>query len=472
MLILLLAGCTADKSKEITYNAEKTYHQAEKLFETASIMPDLNDTVTWTNVKNAYLNSINYCWINLDSLPIDKFPEEHQGLESVAYLATSRLASIYYAEQKMDSAIIILQRLLSLTNLTGRALLSAKTNLAQAYHAAGDWDSGMEIYRSLIDIFYPPVDNNNAVIAEVITLPIELINIYRKLRLPDEQQAVKSAREYYQRLIREWPGTSLEKAARRTLARFYSNEKDWDKSIEALSLIKDSTGQTGIPEMMKIAEIYSGGKKDYKSALEIYSNLIKRVPNDTAMLVTIYTDLAIASFNDGQYKKCRETMGFIKDNYYGYFMSNPVPQSFVARAFEKEDNWERAEEEYLWLISNFPESKEAFDTYLTIAGHYDKIGNEKLKENWYRRAEEFYDRMQSQHSGTMVEASAISYNAEIARLEKDWSRAAQLMEELYRRFPDQDVGRRGLGSAVRLYRDSLNNPAKADSLEALINPGT
>jgi len=80
--------------------------------------------------------------------------------------------------------------------------------------------------------------------------------------------------------------------------------------------------------------------------------------------------------------------------------------------------------------------------------------------------------MQSQHSGTMVEASAISYNAEIARLEKDWSRAAQLMEELYRRFPDQDVGRRGLGSAVRLYRDSLNNPAKADSLEALINPGT
>jgi tetratricopeptide (TPR) repeat protein len=471
IVLLILLGCSADRSKQITYNAERIYHQAEKLFETASIKPNLGDTATWSGIKNGYLNSIRYCWIHLDSLPADKFPQERQGLESVAYLATTRLASIYFAEQKIDSAIALLQQLLSLTNLTGRALLSTQSNLAQAYLASGDWDGGMEIYRSMIDTFYPPVDNNNEIINEVLGLPIELINIYRRLQFPEEKEAVESAREYYQRLIREWPDSELERAARLTLARFYANEQEWDESIETLSNVKDSTGQLGIPESMKIAEIYADGKNDYKAAIEIYKDLIKRV-TDTTRLVTIYIRTGIAYYDDGQYAKCRETMDFIKKRYYGYFMSNPVPQDFMAKSFDREDNWERAEEEYFWLISNFPESREAFDAYLTIARHYDEIDNEQLSESWYRRAEEFYSRMQSQHAGTPVAASAISYKAEIARLQENWDRAAQLLEELYRRFPEQDVGRRGLVNAIHLYREKLDNPARADSLEALINPET
>ncbi len=470
--IILTAGCGTEPSQQIIFNAEKSLHQAESIFNTASIKPDLTDINIWRKVKDAYLSTIAFCWTHIDSLTLENFPTERKDLESVAFMATSRLASIYFAERKFDSSIIILRQLLSLTKLSDRALLSSQSNLARAYHAKGDWVSGMDIYNSMIDTFYPPIDSENKIIWEVLNLPVELLNINIKLQnVSNTFEGTQSTRDYYHKLIADWPNTELEKEARRILAGLLADYKKWDEAIETISVVRDSTGLTGIPEAMKIAEFLSRGKNDHLAAIEIYKDLLERV-DDSTLLTNIYTRIAITHFDNKSYSDCRETVKYIRDKLYGYYMTDPLPQKYLALSFEKQNEWNRAEDEYQWLITNFPDTESAFETYLTIAEHYDKLKNTRMTEIWYDKADEFYLKMQSERKGTFIEASAISYRAEVARKRGDWENAAKRLEELFRRFPDKDVGLRGLNNAIDVYREKLNNSAKADSLQSIIRPET
>lgn len=472
LLIILLAGCGAEPGKQIVFNAEKSLHRAEQIFNTASIKLDLTDTDTWRDVKDAYFSTIGYCWTHLDSLSRENYPAERTDLETVAFMATSRLASIYYAESKFDSSMIILKQLLSLTKLSDRALLSSQSNLARAYHAMGDWVSGIDTYKSMINTFYPPIDAENNIIREVLGLPIELLNINIRLQnIPNTFEETESTRNYYKKLISDWPDTKLEKEARRKLAGLLADFSRWDEAIATLEVIKDSTGLTGIPETMKTAEFTSNGKKEYSTAIVIYEGLLERV-NDSALLASIYTNIAIARFNNKSHPECRETLKFLKNNFYKHYMSSPIPQQYLALSFENQNEWNRAEDEYQWLITNFSGTELAFEAFLTIAEHYNNLNNVRLTGLWYEKADEFYQKMQIEHKGTFIEASAISYRAEVARRDGEWANAAKRMEELFYRFSDKDVGLKGLNSAIDIYRNKLNNPAKADSLQSLVRPGT
>ncbi|MCP4703024.1 MAG: tetratricopeptide repeat protein, partial [candidate division Zixibacteria bacterium] len=231
------------------------------------------------------------------------------------------------------------------------------------------------------------------------------------------------------------------------------------------------TGLTRIPEAMKIADFLSKGKNDYSGAITIYENILKR-SNDSTLLANTYINIAIAHFNNKSYLKCRKILESIKDDYHGYYMSTPISQHYYALSFEKLNEWNRAEDEYQWLITNFPNTELAFNSYLTIAGHYNNINNSQLTDLWYSKAIEFYNKMKNENKGTPIEASAISYLAEVARRRANWVDAAKYLEELFQRFPDKEVGFRALENAIEIYRSRLNNPSKADSLQLFINTGT
>lgn len=470
--IIFIAGCETETSKQIVFNAEKSLHQAEQTFNTASIKPDLSNTETWSKTKESYLSTIGYCWTHLDSLTMENFPAERKDLESVAFMATSRLASIYYAESKFDSSITILSQLLTLTKLSDRALLSSKSNLARAYHAKNDWESGIDVYKSMIDTFYPPIDAENNIIWEVLNLPVELLKMSIQLQnLPNNFENSKTTRDYYQKIIIDWPGTDLEKEARRKLAGILADYQKWDEAIETIETIKDSTGLAHVPDAMRIAEFLSAGKKNHSAAIAIYEDLLQRV-EDSAGVASIYVKIATTHFANESYSDCRETLKFVKNNYYPYYMSNPLPQQYYALSFEKQNEWNRAEDEYQWLITNFTGTESAFEAFLTIAEHYNNLNNVRLTDSWYDKADKFYIKMQAERRGTFIEASAISYRAEVARRRGNWDNAAKRLEELFRRFPDKEVGFRGLNNAIDIYRDKLNNPAKADSLELIFQSGT
>jgi tetratricopeptide (TPR) repeat protein len=463
-LTLLAMGCSQNSNVQIRYKAEKLLHSAEKLYETATIKPDLNNRELWAQIKQSYNNVAEFVLKYIDSLPANTQFIERAELESIAFMAVNRLSSIYYSERNFDSAIVLIHRLLAATQLEGIQLLTSELNLARILQSKGNWTEAMKVFRSIIDTFYPPVDNDNQIISQALNLPLELIRVNRMigdtLALAGE---IESAHQYYQRLITEWPNSALSTAAISNLARLYFDEGNWDKAIENLALLKDSTGQVDLSAAIMIADITSNGKKEHSRALSMYDQLLTRM-TDSATIAAVYSRKGRTYFDGKDYPKCRETMSYIKDYYYKFFQSNPIPQTYIALSLARGEKWNLAENEFLWLIDNYSTTEQAFEAFLIIANHYGQIGEMDNSENWLRKGVEFYDRMARQYTGTAIEASAISYKAEVSRREEDWVNAAKYLEELFEKFPQTDAGRKALINAAAIYREKLQDPQKADKL--------
>ena len=464
IIVILISGCTSEQGIQIRYNAEKLFHTAEKLFEKASIKPNFDDIQTWNQVKAAYLAVTDYCWLHIDSLSLENNLKEKREMQSLAYMSVNRLTQLYFAERKYDSAALIVNQLLNFTELEGLQLLGAQLNLARAHHWSGNQEAAIDIYHRLVDTFYPPVDNNNRILTQVLNLPLESIRLHQML---NNEEAVKqeseSAVRYFMRLISEWPNSALETAARSNLARLYTDEGKFQEAVDLLVEVKDSTGAVDFDAQMIIANITATGLKKYNQAIAMFDELITRT-DDTMRLPGLMFRKGVTYFDSGEYKKCRNIMKDIEDNYETYFYQDPRPRKYMALSFDKENQWEQAEIEYLRLIDDYPASEDAFNAYLDIAGHHEKTKNDKLANLWYKRADEFYDKMARNYSETQVEASAIAFKADIARRNKDWDKAVSLLTELYEKFPETEIGQKALINAAGVYRQHLKKTEIADSL--------
>ncbi len=464
ILMLLITQCGRDSSQSFTFKAEKMFHAAEKLSQTSAIGAGQIDTLTRTRIKNGYYGVMNYCWAHIDSISREKQPEERRDIETVAYLAVSRLSQIFLTESKNDSIIIINRQLQNFATLESTPLLNSRLFVARAYQAEGNILEAMSIYRTLIDSFYPPVENDNRILYPVINLPRQMVSMF--FLLDDEAAAaaeVESAEGYYRRLIDEWPNSALESAARSNLARLYYDTRQWDKAIENLAQLKDSTGRIDVESELIIAGITATGKQEYRKAIELYDNLSSRT-EDSATQALINMRKGIVYYRNGNYELCRKTMSELSDNYPRFYQRNPLPQKYLALSFEKLNDWGRAENEFRWLIDNYPRSEAAFDAFLAIATYYEKANNEKFMLDWYQRAEQFYNSMAEQYKGSNIEASALSYLAEVAKRRDNWDLAAKYLVSIFDKFPQTDMGKRSLVNAALIYREKLAQTDKADSL--------
>jgi len=474
---LFLSGCSEDSHRRIVYQAQKLYHQAERLRSTLQIRGETDSPGDDQRLRQAYGKTSSFCFENFANIPANEFPQDHKDLQSVAFLAVNRLAQLYYAADDYDSVIVVCQKLLNLTRLDGMPLLSTRLSIARALQALGNLEGAMEIYYSLMDTFYPPVDNSGNIIIEVLNLPLEISRLFRFVDDDDRgAERSRAAIAYYKRLIDEWPDSDLEMAARENLAWIYFEEEDWDKAIENLQLLTGVVeDEIGLEASMMIAYITANGEKKYNRAIAIYDSLLA-VAADTTIRPIIHLQRGITYFEKGDYEKCREIMEFLSDEHPGFFGSSPLPQKYIARSFEKLGDWRRAEGEYRWLTETRPTSEDAFDAFLTIAEHYRRIGDKSGADKWYRKAEEFYLKMASERPGTAIEATAYSYLAEIARRKRNWDQAIGHLARIHEIYPGSELGRKALLSAVSVYREKLDQPAKADSLinilKAELNPVT
>ncbi|UCD18355.1 MAG: tetratricopeptide repeat protein [Candidatus Zixiibacteriota bacterium] len=462
--LALVSGCATEKGKHYRYTAERLFHRADQMHKKAAIRAAAGDSRILAEVKDAYRKTIDYCWQYIDSLSRDKNPEERLEFETVAFLAVERLVGIHFAERKYDSAQLILSQLLTFTRLEGVQLLRSQLHLARSHQLAGNQAEAIAIYHRLLDIFYPPVDDKNQVIFDVLNLPLEIIAVNRTVQNEEiVARESESAKSYYKRIIGEWPNTTLATAARGIIARILTDEEDYQAAIENLRQIRDSTGQTDREARLVIAELTGSGLGDYQSAILMYDELLAQT-TDTMVLPDIYLRKGIALYQAKYYQECREVMKLIKNNYESFFIQNPAPQNYLGMAFEKEGNWERAETEYLRVIDGYPTTEAAFNTYLVIAQHYTDTNNDQIAELWYRRAEEFYQKMAATYAGTTVEPSAIAFTAEIARRKQQWQKAADILIGLYERFPGTEVGQKAMVNAAGVYRNRLNDEITANSL--------
>lgn len=466
VLTIFAAACSDNPALRDRYQAEKLLYEAEKLAQTTQVRPELTNAELLGQIRDSYGRVADYCFDALKNVDKEQHPTEYGELSVLAFKASGRLTQLFYLGRQFDTCVVICDRLLKEASLEGGPLMSTYLSLGRSLQAAGQWDSAQAVYDHAVETFYPPLEPNGQIMTGLFNLPAQIFQVYA--RVGDTVAAamkLDQAIYYYRDLAKDFPDSRLATAAHASSAILYEQTGKPKLAIDELSQVTDSTGHIAPPAQEKIADLYAGSLKNYQQALTTYETLIAsltgadtvNIPGLEFKRVSVYIEMK-------KYDEAKEVLNRLKDDYPEYFAQNAVAQYAVARIFDLQGNWDRAETEYRYLLENYEDSKEAMSTYLYLAGRLADKGRRMEAQRIEEEADAAYKRIIADRPGTQDEANAMTYQAELFRRHKDWPEAAAKLSEVFRKFPYSEVGYRSAIAAASIYRKELNEPQRSDSL--------
>ncbi|UCE23434.1 MAG: tetratricopeptide repeat protein [Candidatus Zixiibacteriota bacterium] len=462
-----LESCSDSTPIEVRYEAEKMLYQAERsLAEARRSQSGQLSLYQADQLCPQFRNCIDFCYESLDKVDPQTYPTEYQQLVSVAHRCSMQLAGLFFSVNRFDSSIATINRLLLEFRLDAGQQIAASLDLAQALHAGGKWDSALAVYDATVSRFYPPVSAGGEPIVALLGVPAHVFRVVTATgNSTAASGALAAAEGYYTRLTREFPNSKVSAVAHFTLADLYGSNKLWEKELEQLRAISDTSYPGHRDILMRMADVHRLGLRQYDTALAIYDYLMNTsTPDDSGRAPEILFRISLTRMDQNRYREARNLLNTIKKEYPMFFDSLPTPQYTLARSLELEGNWERAETEYSLLIEKFRDSDEAMMALLYMVDNLRAKGRTVESEQWHRRAQAYFDEAASRYPGTPVHAKALFYKADLFRRSSQYERSVQVLLSLYEKFPGSEPGRRALMAAARMYREQLNNPGRADSL--------
>ena len=466
ILAMSLVSCSDNRAVRLRYEAERLYYQADRLMKDAASAPEQSRTTIRKSAADAYGETLEFSLSVLDSISSTEHPVEHREIRYLAFQSANRLASLYFRARVFDTCVSILSRLLDKTSYEGAAQVTTNISLGRALQASDQWDSALTVYQHALENHYPPVDDSGEVVDVLFMLPLHIFQIVSAVG--DTSAAIghyERAEDYYRSLVALKPGGKVVTAAHTVLARLYHETGRWESVISELQQLEDSTGDNHIGIRVNIADIYARMPNCVDSAVAMYQSLLLQLePADSLYRPRLKFKIALMKMEKGDFVDAREILIDIKRNYPRYYGVTPLVQFTIARAFERLGRWSRAETEYKYLIEKYRGSERAMATYLYLGDHYRDMGRNDEAQKWYREAEGYYDEIATRGAGTLIEARALVFKADLYRRWDNYQRSAELLVTLFDKYPQSDPGRSGLLKAAAIYRNELNQPERADSL--------
>ena len=464
--LFVLEFCSDTEPIELRYEAEKMMYQAERSLAEARGQTRQLSLYQAVELYPSFRNCIDFCYESLEKVDSQTYQTEYQELAGIAHRCSMQLSGLFYSIGQFDSSVAIVNRLLSDISLDAGQRISANLDLAQSLHAAGRWDSAVAVYNATVTRYYPPVTTGGEPIVSLFGVPA---HVFRVVSATGDSAAAANAfaaaEGYYARLIREFPDSKVSAVAHFTLADLYGGRKLYEKELEQLRAISDTSVPGHRDILIRMADVLRLGLHQFDSALAIYDHLMNTPgAEDSSEVPEILLRIGLTRMDQNRYADARNIINNIKKEYPLFFDSLPMPQYTLARSLEMEGNWERAETEYSLLIEKFRGSDEAMMALLYMVDNLRSKGRLAESEQWFQRAQVYFDELASRYPGSPLHAKALFYKADLYRRNNDHERSVQVLLSLYDKFPRSESGRRALMAAAKMYREQLGMPGRADSL--------
>jgi hypothetical protein len=139
-----------------------------------------------------------------------------------------------------------------------------------------------------------------------------------------------------------------------------------------------------------------------------------------------------------EHAQARNLLSTLKEKFADRPAVMLAAQLLFASAVEAEGNWERAKNEYLFLITTYPQSLEAVQAALAVAHHFVRSGETGRVSEWYNRADELAaelarpDRYSPNMAGT-----AMDLRVAIAGEQKHWDDVASRLNDIVNAFSER-----------------------------------
>lgn len=460
LVLLTTLSCSKKKDIDVRYNMERTFFSAEKLKDRLMVNPQAARSEDFIKVIDAYRKVIEMLPTSMTDV------NEHGQAILLAGSSQLRIADIYLLWHNPSQAVTELKKVLEGYPGNGSQTSLALYKMAQIYQGMGNWDKALENYHLLLDSEkYPPLITQDKPNLELLSIPFNLVLISQGKK--QSQLEFENAKNYYQKIIRDYPNSPLGSAAKFNLAKTYEISGNWKEAIGVLETIKDSSEAIPTSILLEIGDIYLSGEKNMDNARLAFEKAISIHPNDS-LTAQALLKLGHIYYEQRSYLKSRDILSSIAKQFpkQGYVIAQA--QYLIAQSYENEGSWDRAINEFEWITTNLPITIQALEVPLHIAVYYQQHDNAKIAQTFYDKALEQYQELIRKYPKTQLEFLAMKYTAICYTLQNKWEEAIKALQEIADKYPQTSEAFDALKTQAAIYEQKLNQKAKAKEVYSKI----
>ncbi len=458
----LLASCSNNELEGKRYSVEKAYTQARRMVDNYSVKPELRSTDDYYQLVTAYLG----VWQKFEKL----FPNITAGdslarpeMEAALYAGRSLMSAsgLLLQADQLDSATTILNLILDNNIYPQQQRFDAM--LTQGHIAAeqGRWLDAEKLYDQLLKEHYPPFQRDGYPDMSVLNLPSTIVQHY--LDADDQAEAEAKANwaiGYYSKLAEDSVRSPVQLVATRKLAEMYAATKQYQKAVNLLETVVDSTGNILDPARAMIADLYVTQLKRPDDAVGIYQDIIEH-GTDSISIAMSYIKLATLYIDGSKYQEGRNYIDELKARFPNATQLLAQAQQLKAQSFEKQENYERARQEYVALINEYPTTTQALQTIVYLPEMFDRIKQPALKRQFTERAESKLRELIRDYPNRRIGAQAGSYLGTFLLRNKRYQDAIDQYHQLRQMYPKSSLAGDALIRIGMIYKNNLKNKTAA-----------
>jgi len=461
--LILLMSCAQDEGVGDRYRAEQMYYHAGRMYRTLQIDPGTFDPERSRQVRGSFRRIIEAYPVS--SLDQDSGYDADVRSELLTITGMSRLsiADLFFREGQTDSAVAVYRQVIQDYQEHRSIGSRAQYSLAMVYQSADRWPEAVTAYEALLEKYPPFQQTPEQPDESILNIPGYVAAAY--LSRGDSARAgdyFQKARDYLSSVITRWPETPTAQMAQNHIVNTYIRQQRWSSAVAALEslAVMIPAGDDPPDALFVMATLCSDRLGDLDRALGIYEDMLQQYPGSEKLSRAI---LAIGQlyFQRGDLDGARQFFGRVIEEYPRDAETGASAQYALALSYEFEGDWNKALNEFRWIVDNYPGSPEAFAVPNHILEHYRQYGEEELAQTAYQQALRIYNDIVAKNPDSPGAFQGQWYIAQSHILMTSWEQAAAALEQLIQDYPQSQQILPALISLGEIYELHLGKIDRA-----------
>ena len=458
---LISGGCGTNPDATYLYQLEKLFYQAERETRSAGIDPSgLNET-EHIRIAELYGRTADYYRSVREAFRGGPTSQTVRSAQAIAVQSSLRMAALLAGTKDTDRALLIYRGLEDNYPEVPEYHSIARFELARLFELRRQWDSAVAVYHNLMYTHRPPADSLSRYDLDWLRIPLHIAEGYDQLgSRPLATAWLDTGLVFYRRVSDQYPRGTTEVLARTNLATIHRLKGEHRAAIDVLRTIADTAGGILPQAQVEIGDLFYEGLKMPDSALAEFMSLVSHRPDAPAATIA-QTKIAAIYIDQKKYPQAREILRPLKETFEKKGQMVAGILLLLGRSYEEEGAWDRALNEYSWLVENFPTLKQSMDVYLHVIERMAAQNNLTVARRWQERARDQYGKLITENPHTELASAAQTYLARSYLLVQDWESAAREYQTLLDTYPPALARPQPYLELSSLYANKLGNAGRA-----------
>jgi TolA-binding protein len=327
----------------------------------------------------------------------------------------------------------------------------------------GKWREAISAFEILLRDHPPYLETPDQPDMSILQVPVHIAQTYQaRGEKAEADRHYQRAREYFAGVVKEWPTSVSAQIAQNQIVTTYLQQERWREAVSALETLAAAHADSVDPPeaSFAMAVLHSDKLQEPDKALQIYADIAEKYPKSKE-LSRAHLGMAQIYLQRGDLVTSREEYRRVIAEFPEDAAAGARAQFSLALTYEIEGEWEKALNEFRWIMDNYPSSPEALQVPVHILDHYLQFEEGELASSAYSQALRDYAKFIDKNKDSPQAVAGQWYIAQCHIKMESWQKAVSAFEVLVADYPQSPQAPLSLLTIGEIFEAQLKQPDDA-----------